>query len=468
VSGSGYSNDALLGTIIDAPNIGATDNYSIYKYSGLFGRISYIWDSKYIINFSGRRDGSSRFGPGRQFGNFGSVGGGWIFSEEPLIKNDIPVLSFGKLRATYGTTGTDNVGDYQYLSNWHPMGDSYQGTVGYYPQNLYAPNYHWAVNKKLELGLDLGFLKDRVLLSGLWFRNRCGNQLTNYILPIQTGFNSITANFPALVQNAGWEFTMRTTNIKTKRFNWNSSLNLSIERNKLIGFPGIETSPYSQTYYIGKSLSTQHVYQYLDVNPTTGLFEFASKSGATSNPPDLTTGNPTDHTTYVNPSPKFYGGLSNTISYKGLSLNFFLQFSDQTGLNYLGQVYQGGNSVGNAKNQPVAMIARWQRPGDKTAIQQFTTQSGLNSNNASSAAYFFSASSGQYSDASYIRLKTLSLSYALPGNCIKKIKLQGCSLFVNAQNLFTLTHYLGSDPETQSLYGVPPMKTVVAGIQINL
>lgn len=290
IDASGYSNDMLITSISGAPDKTVSDGYSQYKYNAIFGRVNYMFAQRYIINLTGRRDGSSRFGPGKQFGNFGSVGAAWIFSEENFIKSNLPFLSYGKLRGSYGTTGSDAIGDYQYISRWQPTAYYYQGSLGYLSQNLFNPDFSWAVTKKAEGGIELGFLKDRILLSAIYYRNRSGNQLVFYQLPSQTGFLNVTENSPATVQNSGWEFTITSSNFKSKRFKWNTSFNLTIPRNKLLSFPGIESSSYATKYIVGQSLNVIKGFKYTGVNDTTGIFQFLTAKGVPTYSPQNISG----------------------------------------------------------------------------------------------------------------------------------------------------------------------------------
>ena len=465
IDGSNYTNDALLGSIDDAGSKTAQGVSSLYKYEGVFGRVNYIWREKYLLDITARRDGSSRFGPGRQFGDFGSVGGGWIFSQEKYIRESLPFLSFGKVRATYGTSGNDNIGNYQYLSAWSPLySATYQGQAGYVPLNLFNPNFSWDLNKKLEGGLELGFIKDRLFLNTSWYRNRCGDQLVAYRLPEQTGFRSVTQNAPYTVQNMGWEFQLNSTNVKNKTFSWTMSINLTIPKNKLLAFPGLSSSPYSSEYIVGKSLSTVQGFKLLGVNDTTGVYQFATSKGPTYNPSYPSGGSKGDYQVFGNLDPKFFGGISNQFSYKGFQLNIVAQFVKQTGASFLGQVYQNA-LPGNIGNEPVAVLGRWQKPGDKSNIEQFSEEYGGPAFNA--AAYYIN-SDAEHTDASFIRIKTIAVSYNFPASMLKNIKIQGCRIFLNGQNLLTITGYRGSDPESQSLYGIPPLKTVVGGINFTL
>jgi TonB-linked SusC/RagA family outer membrane protein len=457
--GSGYSNEALLGSISAAAIVVNNDNYSEYKYAAIFGRFTSVFNNKYILSINGRRDGSSRFGPQKQYGNFGSIGAGWLFSEESILKEKFPILSYGKLRASFGTTGNDNIGNYQYLARWGTTsnflsGLLFQGTNGYVPLNLYNPKFSWSTTRKLEASLELGFNKDRFISSITWYRNRCNNQLVSYSLPTQTGFPSVTANFPALVENKGWEIQVSSTNIKTKHFSWKTNFNISIPKNRLVSFPGIENTGYSSIYKVGQSLSVLNKYKLLGVNDTTGIYAFEdlNKDGTIDN---------LDFQVIGNLDPKYYGGIDNSFSYKQFELSIFIEYRKQTGANYLQQLYNF--PAGAYGNIPVVLLDHWQKPGDHSNIERFSTrQSTL----AGQAATKYSRSSGAYTDASFARFKTISLSYTLK-NSFGKRKTVPIRFSVTAQNLFTITKFKGNDPETQSYYGVPPLKTIVAALQFT-
>ncbi|SDE97982.1 TonB-linked outer membrane protein, SusC/RagA family [Mucilaginibacter pineti] len=463
VDGSGYINDNLIESISGAPTQNASDSYSEYRYAAIFGRINYRWDNKYILNINARRDGSSRFGPNKQFGDFGSVGAGWLFNEESFVNSNLAFLSYGKLRGSYGITGSDAVADYQYLSRWAPTNYTYQGGLGYLPQNLYNPTFSWATTKKLEFGLELGFLQDRILFNSTWYRDRSGNQLITYQLPALTGFNSVVENWDAVVQNTGLELTLQVSVIKSKRFSWTSSFNMTLPKNKVLSFPNLEKSSYSTTYTAGQSINTVYGFKSAGVNATTGVFQFYDTNGQiTDSPLPPSSGKFNDYYNIGNLDPKFYGGFQNTFTYNGVQLDVFVEFKKQLGVNYLQQVYY--SLPGMEQNLPVALLNRWKAPGDQTNIQKYSVQYGAEYDAGSN----FFQSSGVYSDASYIRIKTVSLSYNLPVKLTKKFNIQNLRIYASAQNLFTITRYLGNDPETQTLYGVPPLKTISCGLQLTL
>ena len=452
--GSNYNSDLLLNSIAAAGNISASNNFVQYRYTALFARINYNLKDKYIFNLTGRRDGSSRFAPDHRWANFGAAGAAWIFSNESLIKDHLSFLSFGKLRGSYGITGNDQIGDYKFLNLWTNTANTYNGLSGLRPQSLYNPNYSWEINKKLEIGLDLGFLKDDILFSASYYSNRSDNQLISYSLPGQTGFFNVVKNFPGLVSNTGLELVLTTKNIHKKDFSWTTAFNVTIPKNQLLAFPGLSSSSYASQYVIGQSLHLINAFKYTGVDPQTGLYTFEDKN----KDGQLTTA---DYQLSGNTDPKYYGGLQNSITYKQFDLSFFFEFRKQTGLSYLKQL--AATPPGWIYNQPAIVESRWQKPGDHSSIQQFT--SGYT--NAYTAIAYLSLSNGIYTDASYIRLKNVSLSYRLPAEWINKFHVSNCRLFLQAQNLLTITKYVGSDPETQNLYVLPPLRTIVGGLQVN-
>ncbi len=452
----GFVNDALLQDIQAASSVTATGTGSQYKYNALFGRLNYNWQGKYIVNLSGRRDGSSRFGPGNQFANFGSVGAAWIFSEENLFKYNLPFISFGKIRFSYGTSGNDQIGDYRFLDLYTSTSVPYQGIQGLYPNNLFNPNLAWELDKKIEGGLELGLFKDRIYINANYFRNRSGNQLVTEPVSFVTGFASTPANLPALVQNSGGEFTLNSANIKTKTFSWRTMFNLTIPRNKLVSFPGLANSPYSSSYIVGQPITIQKVFHMVGVNDTTGLYEYALEKGGLTYSPAYNV----DNTAIVNASPKYYGGILNSFQWKSFSLDILFQFVKQTGQNIFYSIY---TQPGMMQNQPAIVFNRWQKPGDVKPYQIYSQSYGQAFTSFTAMAY----SDYAYSDASFIRLKNLSISYSVPARWNQKWHLQNLRVYLLAQNLLTITKYIGADPESQG-NNLPPLRVLTAGFQLTL
>ncbi len=464
ISGSGYTSDLLIESLSGASTIDSKSSTNTdYKYTAVFGRINYNIKDKYLVNITGRRDGSSRFGPKDRFANFGAIGTSWIFSEEGWVKNNLPALSFGKLRVSYGITGNDKIGDYNYLDTWTTLTKTYLGSSGLIPTRLFNPNYRWEINKKLEAGLDLGFLQDKILLTANWYYNRSSNQLIPYTLPAQTGGSSIIANFPAVVQNTGLEFLVNSTNIKGKDFEWHSSFNISVPKNKLVSFPGLDQSSYYSSLAVGRPINGRSGLLVKDVNPETGVYEFIAKDGSITSSPTLADARPA----LIDLNPKFFGGLGNSLSYKGFQADIFLEFKKQTGQNYIGNIITSYFNPGTSFNMPVAVMDRWTPSHTNTDVQKYTSTSGTPAALAASSLIAYGGDV-MYSDASYIRFKTLSLSYSLPATWVSKMGLKTLRIYSNAQNLFTITGYKGGDPETQNIYRLPPLKTISFGIQVIL
>jgi len=452
----GITSDALLENSQAATSLRSVDTKSQYKYNAIFGRLNYVFRNKYLLNLTGRRDGSSRFGPGKQFSNFGAIGAGWIFSKENFIQQHFSFLSFGKLRASYGTSGNDQIGDYQFLDLYKNSSYSYQGLVGLYPNNLFNPDFAWEINKKFELGLEVGLIKDRIFISLDYFKNRSTNQLVGYSLPALTGFTSITNNLAAKVENSGIELLVNTSNISTQNFKWSTSFNISIPKNKLVEYPNFSSSSYANTYVIGQPLTISKVYHWLGVNDTTGLYQYSNSKGNPTYSPTTT-----DRTVIINTAPKYYGGIQNTFEYNGFQLDLLFQFVKQIGSQYLFNILPG--SFGN--NQPISVLNRWQNSGGGPVNYQMFSQKFTNAfkeyTNAKTSDFI-------YGDASFIRLKNVSISYQLPKRWKQKAHLQNCRLYVMGQNILTITRYKGNDPENQSPNNLPPLKVLTIGIQIGL
>ncbi|GHN02266.1 SusC/RagA family TonB-linked outer membrane protein [Cytophagales bacterium WSM2-2] len=456
LSATGFSNDALMENIASASTLRALNSvYTLYRYDALFGRLSFDWDGKYLLNLTARRDGSSRFGPNRQFANLGAIGAAWIFSREEFFKN-VRFLSFGKLRGSLGTTGNDQIADYGYLDLWNPTTYPYQGGSGLYPVRLFNSNYSWETNRKLEAGLELGLDNDRVFLSVSYFNNRSSNQLVGYPLPATAGFSSIQSNLPAEVQNTGVEIEVSSKNIRSDNFSWTSSVNVTVPRNKLISYPNLAGSTFANSYVVGQSLSIAKNFHFTGVDPQTGLSTFEDVSG------DGSLTYPNDLQAIKKVTQDFYGGLQNSLQYKNWKLDFLIQFVQQTGKNYWTSM---SNVPGSRSNQATFVMNRWQKPGDITDVQKFTQDSG----SPAYAAYYNPRPYGDntISDASFIRFKNVSISYQFNQKWIEKAAMKNARIYLQAQNLFTITNYLGLDPENQSLSFLPPMRVITMGVQLT-
>ncbi|WP_316837879.1 SusC/RagA family TonB-linked outer membrane protein [Pedobacter nutrimenti] len=458
ISAEDFASDDLMENINAASLLTANENASSkYRYSSVFARLNYNSSDKYFINLTARRDGSSRFGPGKQFANFGAIGGAWIFSEEESVKEALPFLSFGKLRASYGVTGNDQIGDYRYLQLWNiNTYGTYQGSSTLSAAGAPNANFAWETNRKLETALQMSFFKDKLNVEISYYRNRSSNQLLLKPLPLSTGLAGIIANLPAIVQNKGWEFA---TNIKiTNSTNvlWSIGMNLTIPKNKLVSYPGLENTADAINYQIGEPLSILKLYN-VTVDKQTGLYVIEDKNG------NKTIDNADRYLTkFIGQS--YYGGISNSIKYKNFNLDFLFSFTKQTGRSYrnLNSYAPGFWFDGSPNNQLSEVLTRWKQSGDETLIQKFSTTIANTLQNVKVATQ------GNLTivDASYIRLRNVSLAYSLPKEWLSTLKIHSASISLQGQNIFTLTDYIGLDPES-SAFNLPPLRTVTMGLNVT-
>ncbi|WP_276169159.1 SusC/RagA family TonB-linked outer membrane protein [Zobellia alginiliquefaciens] len=449
LKGSGFPNNELLLNMAAAQEIEAISNSdSEYNYNAVFGRINLKVLDRYILNFTGRRDGSSRFGPGKQFGNFGAIGVAWIFSKEALFGEQSP-LSFGKLRASYGTTGSDNIGDYRYLDTYTVTGNNYDGITTVEPTGIFNPQFGWEENQKLEAAVELGFFKDRLLLNTSWYRNRSSNQLVGIPLAATTGFSELTGNFDAIVENSGVEVELRSSNLRSGKFKWSTNLNLTIPKNKLVAFDGLETSTFANRYVIGEPLTILKLYHALGVDPETGLYRFEDYDG------DGNYSSIGDRQWVEDLSPKWYGGLGNSLSFENIALDFFFQFKKQRSYNTL----RFDATPGFKRNTSIELYDRWQKVGDERTFQR--ASAGMAGGQDLGALQ--QESSAAVSDASFVRLRNISLNYKIPS----RDKGPDVNIYVQGQNLWTLTNFKGPDPEQPTNSRLPPLRQITLGLQVS-
>lgn len=453
INATNFNSDNLMDNISSATvfSIGQSD-YSTYRYAALLARLSYNISQKYFLNATVRRDGSSRFGPGNQFANFGSLGAAWIFSDEKLIKESLPFLSFGKLRASYGTSGNDQIQDYQYLQLFESSA-GYQGTPALRRTKLSNPDYAWESTRKAEAAIQVGFLKDKLTFQVAYFINRSSNQLTSMPLPYSVGAVSVISNLPAVVQNNGLEVEAEVKWTDNKNWSWFTSFNLAKINNKLVSYKDFGKSPYTNTYIIGQPLDITKYYN-TSVDRQTGSYIFDDKDASgTMNAPDM----------YLlkNLRPDFSGGLNNSIRYKQFSLDLFISFVKQLGKSPMnGKSASGIFSGGELTNHLIMALDRWQKPGDDARLSKFTTL-----RNASNIGTF--TGSEAIKDASFARLKNVSLSYSFSPVFLSRFNIKGLSANIQGHNVLTLTSYEGLDPETQGVV-YPPLRMIAIGLNLTL
>ncbi|TLX26580.1 SusC/RagA family TonB-linked outer membrane protein [Chryseobacterium indologenes] len=451
MTGSGFESNAFIDNLAAAQTKNIVEQSETeYRYAGFFVRLNYQFDHKYIINITGRRDGSSRFGSNKKFANFGAVGAAWLFSKEKALQK-LTWLSFGKIRASFGTAGSDNIGDYQYLNTYIISTQGYNGVTGLDPSRLYNPDYSWEKTQKLEVALETAFLNNRVNMTASYYRNKSSNQLVGYQLPATTGFASVLANLAASIENKGFELEVGGTPIKGKDFKWESSFNISIPKNKLLSFPGLDGSTYANRYVIGEPTSIIKLYQLEGIDPATGVYQFTDFNG------DGKISSPDDNRVIEKIGVRYFGGWSNTITWKNWNLGFLFQGVKQRNLNYNTSMPLPGGLF----NQPVEVLDVWSPANPNGSYMPYST--GI-SNNPNTAQTNFRSSTATVSDASFIRLKNIQITYRIP---LKDTVIKDVSIYVQGQNVWTITKYFGMDPEFTARGYLPPLKSFVFGAQFN-
>lgn len=448
MSGTGFESNALIHNIAAAKTKTIEDQYHTqYKYAAIFGRINYQFDNKYFLNITGRRDGSSRFGPNKKFANFGAIGAAWLFSEENFLKNS-NWLSFGKLRGSYGSTGSDNIGDYGYLDTYTVSSSVYDGVTGLTPSRLYNADFSWEKTKKLEAAIELGLFKNKVNINAAWYYNRSSNQLVGYQLPAMTGFSSVLANLDATVQNTGWEFELNAKPFAKGKFQWETSFNITFPKNKLISFPGLEGSTYANTYVIGQPTSIVKLFNLEGIDPNTGTYIFTDYNG------DGKISSADDAKIIENLGVNFFGGLSSTLHYENWDLSFLFQFVKQRSRNYNYII----PSPGIMNNLPIEALNVWSPENPNGFYQSYKANAAPNHS-------IFQNSTASVSDGSFIRLKNVELAYNIP---LKNTYFKSIRIYFQGQNLITWTKYFGIDPEFTTIGYLPPLRTFALGLKLNL
>lgn len=456
INAVGYSSDDLMESFQGANTITGTKSKSPYRYNAFFGRVQYNMLGKYLATVSARRDGSSIFASENRFSNFGALGLTWIFSEEAFLKNNLRFLDFGKLRTSLGSTGNDKISNYQFLDTWATSPILYEGNSVLYPSKLYNPDYKWEKTVKREIGLDLSFFKERIMLTTNYYNNRSSNQLISYRLPSISGFSTIVRNLDALIENQGWEFSLNTINVRNNDWKWESALNLTLPKNKLLSFPNLSNSAYAYYFVEGQPLNVNYGYHYLRVNPTNGLYEVEDKNK--DNVYDIN-----DYEVLGSLDPKFYGGFSNTVSFKRFSLNVLFSFRKQRGKNYKSMLY---SNIGTLNNVPSIIQGKyWEKEGDIAELQRPSQTTFGPIQTAYSNLFLNSA--GAYSDASFIRLKNVVLNYDLSSKFLERIGISKTRVYMQGENLLTFTGYELGDPETQNWLRTPPLRTFTLGMNLT-
>jgi TonB-linked SusC/RagA family outer membrane protein len=448
--GRNFPSDDMLNNISAAASITIPSaSETLYRYQAVYARFNYGYNKRYFINLTGRRDGSSRFGSERRYANFGAVGAAWLFSEESFFKKS-SLLSFGKLRTSYGVAGNDQIGDYQYYDTYQSTGGSYGGFSGIVPQRLYNKNFGWELTRKFEAAIELGFFKQRLNFNAGYYHNISSNQLVGVPMPATTGFTSIQANLNATVRNRGLEVSLESVNIKTDHWRWTTNLNFTLPENKLMSFPNLDKSTYANRFEIGKSTNLVKLYQYTGINPTTGLYTFydANSDGII---------NTADRVVSKEIKEYWYGGLQNSVQYKNWSLDILLQFISQSQHN-IRSMY--GN-IGYMANKPAVFNDYWTPDNPDAQFQKPTA--GYNTA-AVTASSLYTLSDATVSDIFTLRVKNATLSYSIPSPDQSKLRTK---VFMSGQNLFVFSNNKDVNPEFMLAGFSSPLRVISFGLSLT-
>jgi TonB-linked SusC/RagA family outer membrane protein len=480
-----------------------TSTKSQNTLASFIGRVNYNYKSKYLLTASFRADGSSKFVGDNVWGYFPSGSLAWHVSEEKFLKSN-KIISDLKLRTSYGVTGNNRVDDRaSYAQLAQGGGDSYSFAntflSGAYASSLANPALKWESTAETDLGLDLGFVNNRITLTTDVYNKKTTDLLLRAQLPGTSGYSTAFENVGA-VQNRGLEFTLSTVNVNSKDFTWSSNFNIAFNNTKVLALAsGQQTLLTTVKWYntglgltpdyiaqIGQPVAMFYgykwagVYQYSDFDQNTpGVYTLKANVPNNGNPranikpgdikyEDLNGDNVIDGndlTKIGNPNPKFTGGFSNNFKYKGFDLNIFFQFVYGNQIQNINKyLMEGTNVLGS--NQFASYEDRWTPTNPSNTY--FRTGGG------GPAVY----SSRFLEDGSFLRLKTVNLGYTFSPKLIQKIKLSNVRLYMSAQNLVTWTKYSGMDPEVSSYNSAltpgmdysayPKAKVITFGLDISL
>jgi len=457
----GYSSDAELVADTKYRKADTINSRAQYRYQGSFVRVNTsLWD-KYILNVTGRLDLSSRFAPENNLAPFMSVGAAWVFSEEPFLKKALPWLNFGKLRASYGTTGNDQIGDYQYFDSWSNLSYNYGGITGIRQTRPYVPDYRWGTTEKFEVGLDVKMWK-QYEMSLSRFRHRTKDQLMKLTLPGQTGYGSIPqANVSARVENTGWEWSVQKNGKETRSIYWNCLLTLAFPGSKLLSLAGLENDPAYSMLLQGKALTTRKLYRYTGFNKLTGLFEVKDVDGDGHITPEK------DAILERNMEIKCYGNFTGELVAGNWSLQISAEFRHlplYTQAFYTYQrLYPGNPDMNRFSNQFAGVSQRW--PGADAVYQNVNAALA---SDARTAVENYLNSDAVITNSWYFSLRSVGLQYKPGQQLLKKLALKDARFSLQAGNLFMLDNYNNGNPSFQNPQALPAVRTLTAGVQIIL
>jgi TonB-linked SusC/RagA family outer membrane protein len=433
---SGFINDILeFNNLSAATTTSARSNAWKLNNNSQMLRLNYTYDSRYLVTATARRDGSSVFGSNTsKFATFPSVALGWNVSKEKFMEN-VKLINNLKLRFSYGLAGNQGIQPYGTISTFGTTNSPYNGlsSVGLIADVIGNNNLTWESTYGSNFGIDFAVLKNKITGSIEAYSTKSRDLLIYRSIPTITGYNRVLDNL-GLVSNKGVEISIKSQNFSSKDFKWETQLNFSSNKNKIVELYGDGKDDIGNRWFIGKPISVVYDYRLQGIWQTG---ESPSSQDPTAKPGDLkfedANGSKTitadDRVILGQTAPKWIGGVTNTFHYKNFHVNIFIQTVQGVTKN---NPLKDFRDLAGRQNLP-AELSYW------TSANGNTTRPSLTYNN--SRLY------GYASDASYTRVKDVTLSYGLPKNLVDKLKLGGATFYVSGRNLITWTKWVGWDPE---------------------
>jgi TonB-dependent starch-binding outer membrane protein SusC len=468
VEGRDFALDDLR-TLASAGEIfGGTSTLNEYSFLSYFSRFNFDYQNKFLLTLSGRVDGSSRFGENRRFGFFPAVSAGYVMTEDFLKDNN--VVSFLKLRASYGRTGNAAIGNFDHLGLYST--GTYNNQPGLFPGRIANPDLGWEQTGQLDVGVDFGMFNDRITGEIDYYNKVTSDLLLNVPVPGTSGFEIQRQNIGGM-RNSGIEVVLNSNNL-TGKFKWNTSLNMAFNRNEVTNLGDRDliddgSSRFMNVVKVGQPLGVFLGAEYAGVDPANGdALWFINDP---ENPGRQTTNdfNEANFIELGNPTPWLIGGITNSFSYKGFDLSFTLQGVYGNKIHMAGDPFMACNGCW-FDNQTRDQLESWKKPGDVTNVPQ-ARLGYSNGDQARSSRYL--------SDGSYLRLRTLVLGYEVPKRMLGNRGLDRLRFYVMGQNLLTFTKFIGWDPEVSTdfavnnvvsgvdFYSAPQPRTITFGINVG-
>lgn len=493
VSAAGSGRASELTTELDNATKATDVGGNSYRWAlmSYMARLHYSYDDRYLLTATFRADGSSKFGKDNRFGYFPSFAAAWNIGNEAFMQSVKPV-SLLKLRAGYGQTGNQNIGAYAFADKLSVNGVYNFGSQrGFesnlvnliYPYLLSNPSVKWESVEQYNVGLDIGFLQNRIVANLDFYVKNTRDMLTKKPVPQTSGTSLEQADWPPVnigkVLNRGFEFTVNTKNF-VGEFKWETSLNMSFNHNEVVSIGGPEILNGVSLIREGQPINSFYgyelggIYQTLDEVFTGPVMENRAPDKASHNPYKNTSPgdmwfvdvdgngeiNDLDRTVIGNPSPDCIFGFNNTFSYKNFDLSIF--FQGALGNQVWNGVRASHESMNSTYNQLATTLERWTGEGSSYSMPR-AIYADPNNNSRASTRWL--------EDGAYAKLKNLTFGYTLPEKWIRKAKMKALRLYVSLDNLCTITNYSGLDPEAGLSgldYGVyPSARTYMFGVSVK-